>query len=151
MKKLLLMVSLLVLTGSAFAQIETPVKWAYAAKKINATEAVIFIKATIDNGWHIYSQNLKEGGPVKTEFKFAPSKEYTLLGKTSEPKAITKYESAFKMNVSYFENSVVFQQRIKLKGAGKATVKGQLEYMTCNDHKCLPPEDVDFTVEVPGK
>ena len=51
------------------------------------------------------------------------------------------------MNVSYFENSVVFQQKIKLKKAA-TTVKGKLEYMTCNDQKCLPPEDLDFSVDV---
>lgn len=151
MKKLLLLVSLFMLTCSAFAQIETPVKWAYAAKRVSPTEAVVFIKASIDKGWHIYSQHLKEGGPVATEFAFAPSKEYTLVGKTAEGTPITKYESVFKMNVSYFENDVVFQQRVKLKGAGAAVVKGKLTYMTCNDHKCLPPDDVDFSIPVAAK
>lgn len=151
MKKLLLMVSLFVLTRSAFAQIETPVKWAYAAKRVSPTEAVVLIKATIDNGWHIYSQYVKDGGPVATEFNFAPSKEYTLVGKPSEGKPITKYENAFKMNVSYFENAVVFQQRIKLKSPNASVVKGKLTYMTCNDHKCLAPEDVDFSIPVAAK
>src|ERR1700712_2053780 len=133
---------------SAKAQIETPVKWSYAAKKINATEAVVFLKATMDNGWHIYSQTVKDGGPIKTSFKFTPSKEYALVGKTSEPTPVTKYEDAFKMNVSYFEKTVTFQQKIKLKSGKMAAIKGQLEYMTCNDKKCLPPEDVDFTVSL---
>lgn len=147
MKKLLAAVMAVLLYTGVQAQILTPVKWSYAAKKINDKEAVIFLKATIDNGWHIYSQNVKEGGPIKTEFKFKPSKEYTLVGKTSEPTPVTKFESAFKMNVSYFETEVIFQQKVKLI-AGKATVKGQLEYMTCNNKQCLPPEDVDFTVDV---
>lgn len=151
MKRLLLMAGLLLFTCAAFAQIETPVKWAYAAKRVSATEAVVLIKATIDNGWHIYSQNLKSGGPVATEFKFAPSKEYSVSSKPSEPKAITKYEDAFKMNVSYFENSVVFQQRVTLKSPKATTVKGTLTYMTCNDHKCLPPDDINFSVPVAAK
>ncbi|EHQ26684.1 protein-disulfide reductase DsbD domain-containing protein [Mucilaginibacter paludis] len=129
------------------AQIETPVKWAYAAKKINDKEAVVFIKATIDGGWHIYSQNVKDGGPVKTSFTFPASKSYSLNGKTQEPVPVTHFEKSFGMDVSYFEKSVVFQQKIKLK-SGKATVKGSLEYMTCNDHKCLPPSDLDFSIEV---
>jgi hypothetical protein len=49
--------------------------------------------------------------------------------------------------VSFFEKEVVFQQKIKLK-AGQATVKGTLEYMTCNDHQCLPPDDIDFSIPV---
>jgi DsbC/DsbD-like thiol-disulfide interchange protein len=146
MKKILLLITALVLTIGAYAQIEAPVKWSYAAKKINSTEAVVFIKATIQSGWHIYSANLKDGGPIKTSFTFSPSKEYALVGKVSEPAPLTKYEKSFSMNVTYFENSVIFQQKIKLKSAKTTVVKGQLEYMTCNDKKCLPPEDVDFSI-----
>jgi hypothetical protein len=147
MKKTFFLFLVLFACRSAFAQVEGHVTWAYAAKKVSATEAVVLLKATMDNGWHIYSQHVKDGGPIKTSFKFKPSGEYTLEGKTTEPKAITRFEKSFSMNVSYFENSVVFQQKVKLKGK-KATVKGTLEYMTCNDQKCLPPDDVDFTVQV---
>lgn len=146
MKKLLILVTLMVMGIGAYAQIESPVKWSYAAKKLSNTEAVVFLKATIQDGWHIYSQDVKDGGPIKTSFTFLPSKEYSLVGKTSEPAPVTKYEDAFKMNVSYFEKSVIFQQKIKLKSPNASAVKGKLEYMTCNDRKCLPPEDLDFSV-----
>jgi hypothetical protein len=146
MKKLILMAAAVVLTLGAYAQIEAPVKWSYAAKKISPTEAVVFLKATIEDNWHIYSLNVKDGGPIKTSFTFAPSKEYSLVGKPSEPKPITKYEKTFSMNVSYFEKEVVFQQKIKLKSPNASVVKGKLEYMTCNDHKCLPPDDIDFSI-----
>ena len=132
----------------AKAQIESPVKWSYAGKRISATEAVVFLRATIQDGWHIYSQNVKDGGPIKTSFTFTPSKDYSLVGTPSEPTPVTKFESSFNMNVSYFEKSVTFQQKIKLKSANVSVVKGKLEYMTCNDHKCLPPEDVDFSVDL---
>jgi len=148
MKKLIVLAVALVLGIGAKAQIESPVKWSYAAKKTSSTEAVVFLRATIQDGWHIYSQNVKEGGPIKTSFTFAPSKEYILVGQTSEPTPVTKYESAFSMNVSYFEKTVTFQQKIKLKSANASVVKGKLEYMTCNDHKCLPPEDVEFSVNL---
>jgi DsbC/DsbD-like thiol-disulfide interchange protein len=146
MKKLLILITLMVMGIGAYAQIESPVKWSYAAKKLSNTEAVVFLKATIQDGWHIYSQDVKDGGPIKTSFTFLPSKEYSLVGKTSEPAPATKYEDAFKMNVSYFEKSVIFQQKIKLKSPNASAVKGKLEYMTCNDKKCLPPEDLDFSV-----
>ena len=140
-------VALLISIG-AFAQIETPVKWSYAAKRISATEAVVFLKATIQDGWHIYSMDVKEGGPIKTSFTFPASKEYSLVGTPTEPTPVTKYEKSFSMNVSYFEKAVIFQQKIKIKSANATVVKGQLEYMTCNDKKCLPPEDVDFSIPV---
>jgi thiol:disulfide interchange protein DsbD len=148
MKKAFAIVIALFLSIGAYAQIVAPVKWAYAAKKTSATEVTVLLKATIDAGWHIYSQNVKEGGPIKTSFTFAKSKDYSLVGKTSEPKPITRFEKAFSMNVSFFENGVVFTQKIKLKSANVKAIKGQLEYMTCNDQKCLPPDDVNFTIPV---
>lgn len=130
-----------------FAQILQPVKWSYAAKKINSTEAVLLIKATIDNGWHIYSTQQKEGGPVKTSINFTPSKDFALNGALAEPKPVTKMEQVFKMNVLYFEKAVVFQQKIKLKKE-QTNIKGKIEYMVCNDKQCLPPDDIDFSIPV---
>jgi hypothetical protein len=147
MKLFMTILALWVTTPIANAQILKPVKWSYAAKKINATEAVVFIKATIDDGWHIYSQTVKEGGPVKTTFTFEPAKRYTLIGQTIEPTPRSKFEQAFNMNVSFFEHQVIFQHKIRLK-APRVTVKGKLEYMTCNDKQCLPPEDIDFSIIV---
>lgn len=129
------------------SQILKPVTWSYAAKKTSATTATLFVKASIDEGWHLYSQFVKDGGPVKTTFTFPAGKGYSLVGKTAEPKPITKFESTFGMDVSYFEKSVIFQQKIKFTGKG-ATVKGKVEFMVCNDKQCLPPEEVDFTINV---
>ena len=147
MKYLSITITLILLRISVFAQIEQPVKWAYAAKKINSKEVVILMRATISDGWHIYSQNIKEGGPVGTSFTFSPAPDYRLIGKTTEPVPITHYEKSFGMDVSYFEKTVVFQQKVQLKRS-QTTIRGSLEYMTCNDHKCLPPSDLDFTVTI---
>ena len=133
------------LKGSA--QILKPVKWSYGAKKISATEAVVFMKATIDGGWHLYSQTVEEGGPVKTTFTYAPSKDYTLNGKTQEPTPIVRMEPAFDMKVAFFEKSVIFQQKVKLNKQ-QVTVKGSVEYMTCNDEKCLPPDTQEFSIPI---
>ncbi|NML65057.1 sugar transporter [Hymenobacter sp. RP-2-7] len=148
MKKLLLAGFALLGATQAHAQILAPVHWSYAAKRTSPTEAVVLLKATIDPGWHIYSQNVKDGGPVKTTFTFDPSKAYALVGKTAEPTPITRLEKTFNMNVSYFEKSVVFQQKVKLAGKGPATVAGKLEFMTCNDEKCLPPDEITFSIPV---
>lgn len=148
MKKITFILALVLLTtASTFAQIEKPVKWAYVAKKTSSTDATLYIKATVEDKWHIYSQNLKDGGPVKTTFTFAPSKDFTLVGKTVEPKGVVKFEDSFKMNVTYFEKQVIFQQKIKLK-KGATTVKGTVEFMVCNDKQCLPPEEVEFSIPV---
>lgn len=148
MKRIALILALIFTTTiTAFAQLENPVTWSYAAKKTGKNEATIYLKATIEEGWHIYSQNLKPGGPNKTIITFAPSKDFTLVGKPIEPKPITKFEKVFKMDVSYFEDAVVFQQKIKLNKATTA-IKGKVEFMVCNEKQCLPPSEVTFSVPV---
>jgi DsbC/DsbD-like thiol-disulfide interchange protein len=147
MKKLILFLAVVTLSLTAKSQILKKVTWSYAAKKTSKTEAIVYIKATIDEGWHLYSQTVKEGGPVKTTFIFPASKEYKLIGKTIEPKPITRYEETFSMNVSFFEKSVTFSQKIKLTGA-TATLKGTVEFMTCDDKQCLPPEEVSFSIPI---
>lgn len=147
MKKLLLAALTSFISTVSYSQILAPVKWSYGAKKIDNEQAVVFIKATIDKGWHIYSQHVADGGPVKTSFRFNNSDGYTLNGITIEPKAISKYEKAFSMNVQYFEQSVIFQQKVKLKN-GQTAVSGTLNYMVCSDKQCLPPEDVEFNIPV---
>jgi DsbC/DsbD-like thiol-disulfide interchange protein len=148
MKKFLVLVTALMITASAYAQIEAPVKWSYAAKRTSATEAVVFLKATIQTGWHIYSLNVKPGGPIKTSFTFEKSKDFTLTGKTTEPTPLKKFEKTFKMNVTYFEKEVVFQQKIKLKSANATKVTGKLEYEVCNNLKCVLPPEVNFSIPV---
>jgi hypothetical protein len=147
MKKLLLAALTSFISTVSYSQILAPVKWSYGAKKISNEQAIVFIKATIDKGWHIYSQHVADGGPVKTSFRFNNSDDYTLNGITIEPKAISKYEKAFSMNVQYFEQSVIFQQKVKLKNV-QAAVSGTLNYMVCSNKQCLPPEDVEFSIPV---
>ncbi|GGG98618.1 MULTISPECIES: protein-disulfide reductase DsbD domain-containing protein [Pedobacter] len=146
-KTLLTLATVLLISINSFGQIMKPVTWSYAAKRINASEAIIYMKATIDKGWHLYSQFVKEGGPVKTTFTFNPAPGYSLIGKTTEPKPVTRHEPTFKMDVSFFEQSAIFQQKIKLKGKS-TTVKGKVEFMVCNDTQCLPPDEVEFNVPV---
>lgn len=80
-------------------------------------------------------------------FSFTQSKGYKINGKTNEPKPITGFEDAFNMDLSYFENTVVFQQRITLVEKSP-TVKGKVVFMVCNDMQCLPPEEVEFSIPI---
>lgn len=143
----LIVVMVLMGASSAFSQILEPVKWQFGSKKINDKEAVVFMRAVIDKGWHIYSLNVADGGPIKTSFKFAPSNDFSLVGKPMEPKPKTKYEEVFGMDVAYFNNEVVFQQRVKLN-KGQTTVRGVVEFMACDAEQCLPPEEYAFAVVI---
>jgi len=135
------------ITGKVSAQIVHPVTWSYASKLTGKNEVVVLLKATIEPGWHIYSAYQDDGGPVKTSFDFAVSKDYQLNGKTTEPVPVSKFEEAFNMKVKYHENSAVFQQKVHLNTA-HPVVKGQLKFMVCNNQKCLPPETIEFAIPV---
>lgn len=151
MTKLLAVASVLLFSLTSFAQVENHVKWGYFAKRTNPTEATIYIKATMDDGWHIYSQHIEEGGPTKTEISFTPSNAYKLVGKTIEPKALSKFDKYFKMTVGWFEKEVVFTQKIKLKSLNAIVVKCKLEFRICNDKTCLPSDEATFNIPVPLK
>lgn len=149
-KRTTLLILVMLLTAFSFqvsAQILAPVKWSYAAKRTGKDEAVVFLNATMEDGWHIYSTRQRDGGPVRTSFTFSPGKDYVLVGRVMEPVPVTKFEKSFKMDVHYFERSVIFQQKVKLKKA-QAEIKGKLEFMVCNDQKCLPPDERAFSIAV---
>jgi hypothetical protein len=146
MRKFILLIALAFIFDEVNAQLEKPVTWSYFAKKTGKNEAILNIKAKMKGNWHIYSLNVK-GIPAKTYFTFSSSKDYTLVGKTQEPKPISKYDKVIKANLTYFEKEVVFTQKIKLNKP-LTFVKGKVEFMVCNEKSCLPSDEVLFSIPV---
>ncbi|TCC93742.1 sugar transporter [Pedobacter frigiditerrae] len=146
MKRIILFAVLIFAFTRVDAQLEQPVSWTYLAKKVNKNEATLYLKAKMQNRWHIYSLDVK-GIPAKTSFSFSPSKDYILIGKTIAPKPVSKFDKILELNLTYFENEVVFAQRIKLNKTS-TIVKGKVEFMACNDKKCLPSDEVAFSIPV---
>lgn len=111
------------------------------------SESISFT-AEIAEGWHLYSQEIDESlGPVATSFQFEKStKEFKLVGKTMEPTPITKYDHNFEGELSYFEGSVQFIQKLKVKSSTE--VHGKITFMVCNEEMCLPPTDIDFNLTI---
>lgn len=136
--------------GQLSAQIFTPVKWEASSKFIENETFEITLEAKIDKGWHLYSQFLPEGGPIPTAFTFEKNSNYKLSGKVIEPKAIEEFDKNFDMTLKYFANKAIFKQRIKLTKAVDFELKCAVEFMVCDDEKCLPPDEVEFTVKVEG-
>lgn len=133
---------------SVQAQVFKPVKWNFSAKEISDTEAELIFKATIEKGWHLYSQDIPADGPIPTSFAFTKSKDYELVGKVAEPKAIEEEDPNFGMTLKYFANEVVFKQKIKIKSKGEFAVAGELEFMVCDETKCLPPSTEEFSLKI---
>lgn len=110
----------------------------------NSSESIM-IEADIAEGWHLYSQNIDENvGPIPTSFEFMGNTEIQILGKTTEPQSITKYDENFGGELSFFEDKVVFNQKVKVSNS--TILKGIVTYMICNDEICLPPKEVEFEV-----
>jgi len=123
-----------------------PVKWAYAAKKISTEEFEVTFTATIDKGWNIYSQHTDPSGPVPTSINFEENANLEIIGDAVETgKKKEAFDELFGVNVIKFGGEVVFTQKVKTKG-GANEIKGYLEFMSCDDEKCLPPKEVDFTI-----
>lgn len=150
-KQLLTVFCLLALPVLAGAQLANPVKWTFAAKKINAQTWQVQITATIQSGWHLYAQEAGEG-PVPTTFKFTKNPLVTTSGKVKEVGKLRKaFDRNFNSELKYYENQVSFVQTVTIVGKAVTDVKGSVEYMVCNDHECLPPRQVDFNIAVGGK
>lgn len=145
MKKWLIAIGLWWCLGAAMAQIEDPVDWNFAAEAVNEGEADLVFRAVIEPGWHVYSQFIEEGGPIPTSFAFNPSPAYERMGDISEsPRPTTAFDQNFQMDIAWHDQEVTFRQRIKVNEP--TTVSGVVEFMVCNDEKCLPPAEVEFRI-----
>jgi thiol:disulfide interchange protein len=140
----------LVFVFTSYSQILQPVKWSFDTKKINNEEYDLVLKATIDKNWHVYGIDTVENGPIPTSFKFTPSGDYELVGKLKTSKPIEDYDKVLEMKLEYYEHEAIFRQRVKMKTDKPFQVKGELEFMSCNDRSCLPPEVVEFSFNLPG-
>ena len=144
MKKLLFPFVLLLFAVAVQAQIQDPVKFNSELKILAADEAEVVFTAAIDKGWHVYSTDLGDGGPISATFNVEKIFGAEVVGKLKPVgKEISTFDKLFEMKVRYFENMAQFVQKLKLTG-GAYQIEGYLEYGACNDENCLPPTQVPF-------
>lgn len=149
---ILLMIVLLTTGMShAYAQILQPVKWSFKATRLSDTEAELQFTASIDKGWHIYSQIVTDpdNGPNPTIFTFDKPVGYKLVGKVSEPKPIEEYDEMFKMIVKYFGQKAVFTQKITITSNKPVRVTGNVDFEGCDDKQCMV-DNVPYTFQLEG-
>ena len=154
MKKIFAMVSVLTLVGmlafnNAGAQILTPVTWTWRAEQTGKGEYKLIFTAKIDKKWHTYSQYIGDGGPVPTKFTYdEKNKDVQFIGKSVEtsPRVHDVMDPVFNMRLKFFEDELVCTQVVKVLKDTK--LKGTLEFMVCDDSRCLPPDDKDFEFDL---
>lgn len=149
MKRLSLSVIALLVTAFSFAQRQNPVSWNYEAIKKSADIYEIVLTATVEEPWHIYSQNTGKGGPIPTAVVFKPNPLVTKNGKVKELGKLEKvFDKNFNTDVLYFSDKVKFVQLVKVKGGIKTNLSGTVVYMVCDDSQCLPPVKKSFELKL---
>ena len=145
----LILFSCFVLSG--WSQIYSPVKWTTSLKDNGDGTYSLLANAKIEDGWWVYSQFLEsEDGPIATTVNFDAGDHYKLVGKSKESdNALKIFDKVFEMEVVKFKHTYSIEQKIKISDTSKP-ITGYINFMTCNDERCLPPTDVDFNL-IPTK
>jgi thiol:disulfide interchange protein DsbD len=148
MKRLLLILSVFFTVAVASAQNINPVSWTFTSKKLGDKEYEIQMLATIQQGWHLYSQSQPADAIAQpTSFQFNKNPLLDMNGKVKEVGKMEKFkDKTLDVSANQYSNKVLFVQKVKIKGKAKTNVTGKLEFQTCNDEKCLPPKSVNFSI-----
>ncbi len=147
MKKVLTLLLMFGLSFAAFAQMVDPVKFTSKLEMLKGDEAQIVFTGKIDNGWHVYSTELGNDGPISATFNAVKMDGVKAVGKlTPKGHEISEFDNMFGMKLRFFEGSVTFVQKIKFTKP-TYSINCYLEYGACNDETCMPPTEVTFTAE----
>jgi len=126
-----------------------PVSWTFTSKKIADKTYEIHMKATMQSGWHLYSQTQPEDAiAIPTTFTVNNNPLLTLNGKIEVGKMEKFHDAKLDISANQYANAVDFVQVIKLKSNAKTNLSGSVEYQTCDNSKCLPPKTVNFSVAI---
>jgi len=139
----------LLFSGVLFAQNYNPVEWSYESKQISKDEFELIFTAQIAEGWTVYSQYIDEGGPVPTSIWYDTEGVIETIGKAEESGHLKEgMDPIFEMEVAKFlaDQPYSIVQKVKILDPTKK-LEGYLTYMTCDDERCLPPTDIDFTFD----
>jgi len=144
MKAIAILISAFLFSTTLSAQSQ-PVKWNVAVSPVTDGYRTLTATATIDEGWHLYSQHTDPEGPVPTSFSY---EGITPEGPTVElSKADKGYSELFDLEVIQFEGKAKFEQKFRSKKGAKM-MTATINFMCCDGDKCLPPSDVEFTLQL---
>ena len=151
MKKIFAILGLfLAFSTTLNAQIEEPVSWSTAVKKISDTEYDLIIVAAIEKGWHVYSQyTAKDGALPIIISKLEGATGFKLVGKAVESDTIKKYSKIFEVYETYFDIEAVLKQRIVITDPNITQITLNLTGQVCKE-VCLQIDE-NFTFSLTGK
>lgn len=146
-KKIHLLILFTLVTHVVFGQIFEPVTWSHELKITGKTTGEIIHKATIEDKWHLYGMNIPKNGPRPTRIVYEnltnAEKDGDIIAKS---KLLEVFDKSFDMNLSWYANEAIFVQKIKFKDAAQVKIEGYVEFMACDDERCLPPVQDEFSL-----
>ena len=144
MRRLITTIAILTFVLGISAQISNPVHFSAQLRTENGVDAEIIFTAKIDAGWHVYSTELGNNGPISATFNAVKMDGVETIGKLqARGKEIKQYDKLFEMELRYFEQAATFVQKVKFTKPDY-DIDCYLEYGACNDQACLPPSEVAF-------
>lgn len=147
MKKLFCPFLLVFVSIAGFSQ--DPVAWSYEVNRKSAGAYEVVLTAEMGDAWHIYSQHTGNPGLFAAKFSFKPN---PLVRKEGVVKEIGKPEKHYNPDTRteelYFSGKVQFVQLIKVKNNSRTNITGTVEYVVCNDNRCLPRAKKMFDLKI---
>ncbi len=134
----------------AFGQRLDPIQWSLTSDATRAapgSPATLHLKATFQEGWHLYSLTTPKGGPIPTTAELAEDAAIA-SAKLFQPPPVRKLDPNFNLDTETFEKEVDFPVAVVLsKGAktGAVDLTANVRYQACNDRQCLPPRKKSAT------
>ena len=149
MRKFVLFTLIFLITGWVNAQLN-PVSWNFSVKKTADKTYDVYLNASMESGWHVFSQTQPEDAiGVPTGIRFNPNPLIIVVGKVKEIGKLEKFkDKKLGLSANQYSGAVNFVQTIKLKTKVKTNISGEVEYQTCDDKKCLPPKKIPFNLVV---
>ena len=131
------------------AQIKSPIHWKSELKHIQDNTYTAVFTATLEDGWHLYSKDIKIENLIPTQFSYPENPNIKLTGKTQEVgKKIEQYSDVFGGNLVYYSNKVEYIQKFEVSGTQPITFEADVEFQVCNDKICLAPDDQSFSFRI---
>lgn len=146
-RKIHLLILFALFSNIVFGQIFEPVTWSHELKITGKTTGEIIHKATIDDKWHLYGMNIPKNGPRPTRIIYETISNAEKNGDiVAKSKLLEVFDKSFNMNLSWYANEAIFVQKITFKDAAQVKIEGYVEFMACDDERCLPPVQDEFSL-----
>jgi thiol:disulfide interchange protein len=133
--------SLLLFANIAFAQNVATVNTSF--NKLSDGNVELLFNIDINDGWYIYGVKEVEFGPLPTSFASEQSDSFEAIGTLEEiTPSKKKFDEMFGLDVYILKGSAKFRQIIKPSSDTDFTVKGTLNFQSCDGkQECIGLEE----------